>query len=67
MIEIIFFVAACLIWQSIKDMLRGKKKPMVSLNSAKGHIEAICGCNTANNRVVRPCSAHRAMLDAGRE
>ena len=63
MIDIILFVAACLIWQSIKDKLRGKK-PTVSLNYSRGHVEAMCGCDTANNKVVRPCSAHRSMLEA---
>ncbi len=67
MIEIILFVAACLVWQSIKDKLRGKRKPTVSLCSRETHVEAMCGCDTANKRVVRPCSAHRAMLDAGRD
>lgn len=64
MIQIILFIAACLVWQSIKDKLRGKKRPTVSLISSKDHVEAMCGCDTAGNRVVRPCEAHKAMLEA---
>jgi hypothetical protein len=64
MIQIILFVAACLIWQGIKNQLHGKKRPTVSLAGGEIHAVAMCGCDTVENKVVRPCSAHKAMLEA---
>lgn len=65
MIEIIGFVAACLVWQSVKDWLRGgRRKPELTVRMGAMHSVAKCGCDTVDGKVVSPCSAHRAMLGA---
>lgn len=68
MIQIILFVAACLVWQKIKDALRGPRVPTVSIKASSKAIKARCGCSVVNgnegDRVVEPCAAHKVMLDA---
>jgi hypothetical protein len=66
MIQIILFVAACLVWQAIKNAVCGKKRPTVSLGVGGTRAVAMCGCNVVDNKVVAPCSAHKAMLEARR-
>lgn len=67
MIQLIAFVMACLVWQAIKDSIRGTKKPTVTLRVGGLHAVAECGCDTVTEdgkqRVVNPCQAHRIMLD----
>lgn len=67
MIQIILFVAACLVWQAIKNKLRGPRRPTVSLTGGGAHILAVCGCDVVDNRVARPCAAHKVMIETGRD
>lgn len=66
--EIILFVAACLVWQAIKNAVRGPRKPVVRLGGdltvrvGSVHAVAACGCDTMDNKVVKACAAHRLML-----
>lgn len=60
----ILFVSACLIWQVIKDWLRGEKpKARKTVRLTVNREVAECGCDLLNSRVVSPCAAHRTMIE----
>lgn len=69
MISLIMFVLGCLVWQRIKDALRGGR-PQVLKVRVVHHMKSSCGCvvveGEANKfRVVEPCAAHRVIVDLG--
>lgn len=70
MMGAILFVVACLAWQAVKNAMRGGPRPTVRLKEeypalgvGEVHAVARCGCDTVNNKVVRPCEAHKAMME----
>lgn len=60
--EIIFFVGACLVWQMIKNSLRGPKVPTVSMRK-EVRVKARCGCEVIDDHVIKACSAHRILSE----
>lgn len=60
MIQLIFFVIACLAWQAIKNAVRGEVKPRVTLPVPK---KAECGCSLIGTTVVNICAAHKVLLN----
>jgi hypothetical protein len=71
MIQGVLFIFACLAWQALKNKLRGPKQRGTSrLVVSLGRVLAECGCETDRDpyqtrRIVKPCQAHRAMMEAG--
>lgn len=63
MLGIIAFVAACLLWQAIKNAFRGK--PKLSITVGGMHAVADCGCEVeignGMKKVVKPCEAHKLL------
>lgn len=66
MFEIIAFVIVCLVWQSVKDSIRGGKRSERELPTVRMgglHRVAKCGCDTVDGRVATACAAHKILLD----
>ncbi len=64
MFEIVAFCVVCLIWQEIKNSIRGPRVPTVSLRETPS-VTAKCGCkiNQEKNHVVAACAAHKVLSE----
>jgi hypothetical protein len=66
MLGIIAFVAACLLWQAIKNAFRGKPKMTITVGGL--HAVADCGCEVEMGegwkKVTKPCQAHKLLSKA---
>lgn len=62
MIGIILFFIVVFIWDSIKKSLRVPEIPKVSMR-ARNFIKAKCGCLTEGGKILKPCEAHRLMVN----
>lgn len=60
MISIVLFIVACLVWQAIKNAIRGPRKLNIKMVQVQ---KAECGCEVSQNRVVTACSAHKILLE----
>lgn len=60
MIQIVLFIASCLLWQSIKNAIRGPRKITVVMEKTQ---RAGCGCEVLNNKIVKSCAAHHLLME----
>lgn len=63
MISAILFIAACLALQAVKDAIRGRKAPTVSMTRPDLSVRATCGCTILGSKVTVACAAHRVMSE----